>query len=244
MNKPLSISWLAVLLFAGQILAQAPVPAGRPTVLPDRWLRLIAGEVNGYAAFNNLAVIATYHRTLGSDQTHEILLRLQNKCRDYGLKSAEILRVPVKTGYEFFGLQNFDGQVPTRGGRAELRLVKPEARLITTTDSAPSALIQGSRSADITAPVVWIGPGADPKNYEGKDVRGKIVLAGNALPEDVKDMAIRRFGAAGVLFYFDLPHQQRRQPGRQFRHVVVAVGEGRPGIDVRVLSVEQRIPLT
>jgi len=194
------------LLFAGLVLAGTPGLAGRPAVLPESWLSLIAGEVNGYAAFNNLAVIATYHRALGSDQTHEILLRLQKKCREYGLKSADILRVPVKTGYEFFGLQNFDGQVPTRGGRAELRLVKPMARLITTTESAPSALIQGSRSADITAPVVWIGPGADAKNYEGKDVRGKIVLAGNALPEDVKEMAIHRFGAAGVLFYFDLPH--------------------------------------
>ncbi len=169
-------------------------------------MSLIGGEVNGYAAFNNLAVIATYHRTLGSDQTHEILMRLQEKCRDYGLKTTEILRVPVKNGYEFFGLQNFDGHVPTRGGRAKLRLVKPMARLITTTESAPSALILGSRSVDLTAPIVWIGPGADPKNYEGNDVRGKIVLAGNALPEDVKEMAIHRFGAAGVLFYFDLPH--------------------------------------
>ncbi len=191
---------------AGLIFLGTRELEGRPRVLPDSWLRLIGGEVSGGAAFNNLAVIATYHRTLGSDETHEILVRLQKKCREYGLRAADILRVPVKTGYEFFGLQNFDGQVPTRGGRAELRLVKPLARLITTTESAPSSLILGSRSADITAPVVFIGPGADPKNYEGKDVRGKIVLAGNALPEDVKEMAIHRYGAAGVLFYFDLPH--------------------------------------
>ena len=199
-------AFVAGTLVAGLVLAGAPGPPGRPAVLPEPWLSLIRGEVNGNAAFNNLAVIATYHRTLGSDQIQELLLRLQKKCRDYGIESAEILRVPVKTGYEFFGLQNFDGQVPTRTGRAELRLVEPAARLITTTESAPSALIQGSRSADLTAPVVWIGPGADPKSYEGKDVRGKIVLAGNALPEDVKEMAIHRFGAAGVLFYFDMPH--------------------------------------
>ena len=194
------------LFYAGLVLAGTLGAAGRPSVLPEPWLRLIGGEVNGTAAFNNLAVIATYHRTLGSDQTHEILERLREKCRDYGLGSAEILRVPVRTGFEFFGLQSFDGQVPTRVRGAELRLVKPVARLIATTESAPSALIQGSRSADLTAPVVWIGPGADPRNYEGKDVKGKIVLAGNALPEDVKEMAIHRYGAAGVLFYFDRPH--------------------------------------
>ena len=206
MNKTSSKSLFLVIFVAGLIRAGSAGPAGRPAVLPEPWLRLIGGEVSGHAAFNNLAVIATYHRTLGSDQTHEILQRLQNKCREYGLSSAEILGVPVKTGFEFFGLQNFDGQVPTRVRGAELRLVKPMPRLIATTESVPSALIQGSRSADLTAPLVWIGPGADPKNYEGKDVRGKIVLAGNALPEDVKEMAIHRFGAAGILFYFDLPH--------------------------------------
>jgi aminopeptidase YwaD len=199
-------SSFAALFCAGLALAGPQGPTGRPAVLPEPWLSLIGGEVNGTAAFDNLAVIATYHRTLGSDQTHEILQRLQAKCRDYGLSSAEILRVPVRTGYEFFGLQNFDGQVPTRVRGAELRLVKPMAKLIATTESAPSSLVQGSRSADLTAPVVWIGPGADPKNYEGKDVKGKVVLAGNALPEDVKEMAIHRFGAAGVLYYFDLPH--------------------------------------
>jgi len=206
MRRSLITRGFAGLCAAALILVGVQDLAGRPAVLSERWLSLIGGELKGFAAYNNLAVIATYHRTLGSDETHEILTRLRDKCRQYGLKTAEILRVPVKTGYEFFGLQNFDGQVPTRGGRAELRLVKPLARLITTTESAPSCLIQGSRSAEMTAPVVFIGPGADPRNYEGKDVKGKIVLAGNALPEDVKEMAIHRFGAAGVLFYFDLPH--------------------------------------
>jgi|GEM_PF-823132 len=187
-------------------LGGAQVPPAGPGAPGDAWLRLLGNEVDGYAAFNNLAVIATYHRTLGSDQTHEILMRLKKKCEDYGLPSADILRVPVKTGFEFFGLQNFDGQVPTRVRGAELRLVKPYPKLLATTESAPSSLIQGSRAADITAPVVLVGPGADPANYEGKDVRGKIVLAGNAMPEDVKETAIHRFGAAGVLFYFDLPH--------------------------------------
>jgi len=199
-----------VLLLLGFLLAgwsstsPKELPSRR-TVLPETWLQLLANEVTGYAAFNNLAMIATYHRNLGSDQTHEVLLRLKKKCEDYGLKEVSILRVPVRTGYEFFGLQNFDGQVPTRVRGADIRLVKPFPKLIATTESAPSCLIQGSRSAHLTLPLVFIGKGDDPKNYEGKDVGGKLVLAGNAMPEDVKEMAIHRFGAAGVLFFFDLP---------------------------------------
>ncbi len=77
--------------------------------------------------------------------------------------------------------------------------------MITTTESAPSCLIQGSRAADLTAPVVFTGNGADPKNYEGKDIKGKIALAGNAMPEDVKELAIHKYGTAGLLFFFILP---------------------------------------
>jgi hypothetical protein len=203
-SAPLSlflVFWLGLPLF----LLAAGEPARPSTVLPPATLQLLADEVNGFAAFNTVAMISTYHRTLGSDETAEVLRRLQDKCRDFGIR-AEILAVPVRTGREFFGLQDFDGQVPTRARRAELRLVKPRAKLIATTESSPSSLIQGSRSVDLIAPLVFVGEGDKPENYEGKDIKGKIVLAGNAMPEDVKETAIHRYGAAGVLFYFDLPH--------------------------------------
>ncbi len=201
--RPLFLGFLLGLPF----FPLAAAEGGRPsTVLPVEILRLLADEVNGFSAFNAVAMISTYHRTLGSDETAEVLRRLQKKCEGYGMKKTEILAVPVRTGREFFGLQNFDGQVPTRTRGAELRLVKPRAKLITTAESSPSCLIQGSRSVDLVAPLVYVGEGDKPENYEGKDIRGKIVLAGNAMPEDVKEMAIHRYGAAGVLFFFDLPH--------------------------------------
>lgn len=188
----------------------APTHAGddvrHSTVVPEAILRLIADEVNGFAAFNNLAIVATYHRTNGSDQTSELLARMTKKWERYGFRNVQILRVPVHTGYEFFGLQNFDGQVPSRVRGAELRLVKPYPKLITTTESAPSALLGGSQAADLTAPVVWVGKGDDPKNYQGKDVNGKIVLAGNAPAEAIKHVAVDGYGAAGVLMFYDLPH--------------------------------------
>lgn len=206
-------------IFTGVVPAETSDGSSLPEqgcVLPEVALEQIAGEVNGFAAFNNLRIIATYHRTLGSDDTAELLRRLEAKCRRYGLSQTSILQVPVRTGREFFGLQDFDGQVPTRVKGADLRMVKPFPRLITTIESAPSCLIQGSRSADITAPVVYIGKGDDPANYAGKDVRGKLVLAGNALPEDVKETAIHRFGAAGVLYYIDIPTNSGDNPDANY----------------------------
>ena len=207
MKQTAAILLFFVFFLGLPLLPLAVAEAGRPsTVPPPETLRLLADEVNGFAAFNTVAMISTYHRTLGSDETAEVLRRLQKKCESYGIRNTKILAVPVRTGREFFGLQDFDGQVPTRTRGAEVRMAKPWPKLITTTESSPSCLIQGSRSVDLVAPLVYIGQGDKPENYEDKDVRGKIVLAGNAMPEDVKEMAIHRNGAAGVLFFFDLPH--------------------------------------
>ena len=207
MKQTAAILLFFVFFLGLPLLPLAVAEAGRPsTVPPPETLRLLADEVNGFAAFNTVAMISTYHRTLGSDETAEALRRLQKKCESYGIRNTKILAVPVRTGREFFGLQDFDGQVPTRARGAEVRMVKPWPKLITTAESTPSCLIQGSRAVDLVAPLVYVGQGDKPENYEGKDVRGKIVLAGNAMPEDVKEMAIHRNGAAGVLFFFDLPH--------------------------------------
>jgi hypothetical protein len=195
-----------LLILAGSTTLPSQDGLRRPSVLPESYLKLIANEINGYAAFNNLRIISTYHRTLGSDQISELLSRLKEKCILYGIKDVTIHKTPIRTGYEYFFLQNFDGQVPTRTRSAEVRLVKPYPKLITSTESAPSCLIQGSRAANLTAPVVYIGPGNDPKNYEGKDLKGKIALAGDALPNDIKELAIHKYGAAGVLCYLDIPH--------------------------------------
>jgi len=219
---------------------EIPLEARHSGVLPDEILKVLAGEVNGYAAFNNLRMITTYHRTLGSDDSAEVLRRLLEKCRRYGLSDVSILRVPIRTGKEYFGLQNFDGQVPMRGEVAELRMILPYPKLIATTVSAPSCLIQGSRSAEVTAPLVFVGKGDDRDGYSGKSVKGKLVLAGNAMPEDVKEMAIHKFGAAGVLFFFDIPGNSGDVPDANYNlHWSPWSREGTPSTFGFSLSVNQ-----
>ena len=46
----------------------------------------------------------------------------------------------------------------------------------------PVALADYSQDADVTAELVDVGAGTSPKDYEGRDVRGKIVLADGPLP--------------------------------------------------------------
>ena len=57
-----------------------------------------------------------------------------------------------------------------------------------------------SRSADVTAELIDVGAGTAESDYQGKDVKGKIVLAsGNS--RAVHALAVWKFGAAGVISY-------------------------------------------
>jgi hypothetical protein len=64
----------------------------------------------------------------------------------------------------------------------------------------PITLAQDSESAEATAPLVDVGQGTSAADYEGKDVRGKLVLAA-AQPGAVAELAVAKYGAAGIVSY-------------------------------------------
>ena len=61
-------------------------------------------------------------------------------------------------------------------------------------------LAEESESADVTAELVDVGEGTKESDYAGKNVKGKIVLV-SAQPGAVQDLAVGKFGAAGIVSY-------------------------------------------
>jgi len=80
---------------------------------------------------------------------------------------------------------------------AELWMVEPELKKMSSLTMVPAALASGSASGDVEAEVVYVGYGR-PEDYAGKDLTGKIAL-GNASVGRIFGPAVDRFGAAGVL---------------------------------------------
>jgi aminopeptidase YwaD len=64
----------------------------------------------------------------------------------------------------------------------------------------PIVLAEDSESADVKAELMDVGEGTKESNYAGKGLKGKIVLAG-AQPGAVQDLAVGKFGAAGIISY-------------------------------------------
>src|SRR6202008_3159976 len=71
---------------------------------------------------------------------------------------------------------------------------------IASYEAEPIVLAEDSESADVTAELVDVGEGAKESDYAGKDVKGKIVLV-SAQPGAVEDLAVAKFGAAGIVSY-------------------------------------------
>ena len=79
-------------------------------------------------------------------------------------------------------------------------------------------LAEDSESADVTAELVDVGEGTKESDYAGKDVKGKIVLV-SASPGAVQDLAVGKFGAAGIVSYAQNQKNGLVGRGREFDSV-------------------------
>ena len=129
---------------------------------------------------------------------HDAALYVVKELRSMGIRDAGILQFPAD------GRQKFWTHSSTLGWEvksAELHLVKPKEELLASFDDIPTSLhtySQGTPRNGVTAGLVDVGAGTSAKDYKGKRVRGKLVLAkGNA--HAVHKEAVVKRGAAGVL---------------------------------------------
>ncbi len=107
---------------------------------------------------------------------------IRDMARQYGLSDVQVDFFPTRDVWD--------------AEEGDLWLVQPRKEKIASITIVPTALAQGSRSADVEAEVVYVGLGREA-DYAGKDVKGKIVLLGGSF-RDLFDGALQR-GAVGAL---------------------------------------------
>jgi len=197
MKKPILSTSIFLLLYA--LNAQADI---RDLVAEDV-LKQIAEETSGEAAKRNLDTITLQHRMRASSQfdmaTQHILMQLER----YGLEDVELLQYPAD-GQTMFGTQKSRPIWDVRSAELwELAAVDGEtvrSRRLADWDSVPLTLAQDSLSGEVTTTLVDIGAGTDSADYEGKSVRGKLVLT-SSQPGSVVERAVGELGAAGIISY-------------------------------------------
>ena len=184
-----------VLAVAGaSALVHAQEQADPRTLIPSPTLNAIAQRVSGAQAHNHVLEMCPYERNRPAEEytggTYREAAYAEAKAKEYGFSDVHIERFPL-------GSKQWDGEM------AELWVTEPgPAQLISRYRDMPTTLATGSRSGDVTADLVYAGRGDSADDYRNKDVKGKIVLVSGPVGA-AHNLAVRQFGAEGVLSYFN-----------------------------------------
>ncbi|HEU4726315.1 MAG TPA: DUF4910 domain-containing protein [Kofleriaceae bacterium] len=201
---------MRMLALVATLAIAAPPAAAEPRRVafwPDAVPAAIQHHVDGAFVLDTVRGLGRYHRVHGSPGFRAAAEWLVGELFKAGLTDARIERFPAdgKTSYAHF--RSYLGWNPVAGRLEELA---PRRRVIADFAAQPVALADYSQDADVTAELVDVGAGADPAAYQGKDVRGKLVLADGPLPE-VHRRAVEERGAAGIVS--DFPNQRTAWSG-------------------------------
>jgi aminopeptidase YwaD len=160
--------------------------------------RLVRDELSGVVAKSFVEQIARFHRIQASTMFHEAAEYVKNELLKIGLKDATIEQFPADGKIKYW---TYTSPIGWAVKSAELYLVELEEKLIVRYKDVPTCLHTYSKATPlegVTAELIDVGKGTKPKDYEGKDVKGKFVLAtGRATA--IHEQAVYKHGAAGVI---------------------------------------------
>ncbi|MGH9367348.1 MAG: DUF4910 domain-containing protein, partial [Thermoanaerobaculia bacterium] len=155
----------------------------------------IHAEIDGNATLETVRELSRFHRVHGSPGFSAAAEHMKKKLLAAGLSDATVERFPADGRTRYAHFRSYYGWNPVS---ATLEEVSPRPALVESFPELPVALADYSQDADVTAELVDVGTGTDPKDYVGKEMKGKIVLADGELPE-VHRLACEERGAAGFL---------------------------------------------
>jgi hypothetical protein len=169
--------------------------------------KVVKEELSGNVAKSFVAQISRFHRIQASTMFHEAAEYVKGELVRMGLDDAVIEQFPADGSKKYW---TYTSPVGWTVNSAELRLIEPQEKLIASYEDVPQCLHTCSNATPpegVTSELVDVGAGTKPADYEGKDVKGKFVLA-TGRARRVHELAVYKYGAAGVLtdtITFEMP---------------------------------------
>jgi hypothetical protein len=174
---------------------------------PDAVPATIQAHVDGDYVLGVVKSLGRHHRVQGSPAFRAAADWLVSELTGAGLRDAAVESLPADGTTSYAHFKSYLGWQPLAG---RLELLGPKRRVIADFAKEPVGLADYSQDADVTAELVDIGKGDDAAAYQGKAVRGKLVLAAGPLPT-VHRLAVEERGAAGIVSVF--PNQRTAWSG-------------------------------
>ena len=191
------IAALVLLVAAGPAMAAER----RIPFWPDAVPAAIHAAVDGQAALETVRDLGRFHRVHGSPGFAAAAELIKGKAQAAGLIDATVEHFPSDGETRYAHFRSYFGW---DGREARLDEVSPQKGPIARFPELPVALADYSQDSDVSAELIDVGSGTSEKDYQGRDVKGRIVLASGALAL-VHRLAVEERGALG--FLSDFPNQ-------------------------------------
>ena len=161
----------------------------------DRWLvprhirDAVLNEFSGELALRHVEILAVDRNRQKEEYSEQFMETeyVSRMAEQYGLSDVKV---------DFFPSDEIWDAV-----EAELWMIEPVKKKIAGLEIVPEALASGSRDADVTAEVVYVGAGRD-QDFKGKKVKGKIVMGSGSVGSREGGLfrsAVSKRKAVGVL---------------------------------------------
>jgi aminopeptidase YwaD len=170
-------------------------------LLDPRVRDLLHEALSGEIAKDHVIQITRHHRIQGSrgyrDAAHYVLEELRRA--GFGEADAYIESFPSDGRIRYQTWQSPSGW---HIESAELRMLEPfEERIVGYPEIAMSVMTY-SNAGHAVGELVWVGAGTSDADYEGKDVRDRLVLC-TGYGGAVHRLAVLKYGARAVICYLD-----------------------------------------
>jgi hypothetical protein len=179
-----------IVLGAFGCLATSLLLAQSSPFVPEKTERLLVNELSGDLAYETLRISTQWHKPSGSEGFFAVGRYVEQRAKTAGLSDVlwidQVSQLPSWTCHR------------AEAWMLEGNATAPKETLLGSYAEVPTSIADYSRHADVTAELVDVGAGASGSDYDGKDVRGKIVLAYGS-PSSVMEQAVWKRGALGIL---------------------------------------------
>jgi hypothetical protein len=196
-HKFSSNTLIVIVIAVASLHAQPAQMLPAETLLDRAVLKALDEELSGVAAKDHVARLAQLHRVPASPGFHDAIDYVMGRARAFRLSDVHVETFPGD-GTTYFGTLHGNRGWRVDGG--SLDEVTPRARRIISVDEVRLTVADNSESADVTAQLVDVGGGAQDRDYDGKNVRGRLVLC-DAVPSACHRQAVEQRGAAGLVSY-------------------------------------------
>lgn len=188
MKKTATALIMALSVFSADLNGQEYTGPFSHSLLDEHQYDLIVGESSGDRAYYHILDIAPYERDRKSEEYEGLFMEssyVTSRLKEYGLEEVSV---------ELLGkTRTWDGVSAT------LWEVSPRTSKLADYRDLAAILGQGSRSAHVTADLVWVGRGTQ-REIEAADLKGKIAVT-EASAGRVHNLAVKA-GAVGIISFY------------------------------------------